>query len=647
MKALIGRTPTAQGRVTISDSPLGSGGEGSVYEVLNHDFNSKFLSANELVAKIYHDPSEGDRARKIAAMIKSPPDSTSVAWPIAMLFTEDKMFAGYLMIKLSSKNFRQWSELSNAKDRRATSSQFDVRYALTASRNLAAAIDSIHAAGHRVGDVNESNLFVGSDATVLIVDTDSAQITDPTGKIFPCLVGKPEYTAAELSHGSLRTQTRTIESDVFAYAVAVFQMLTGGSHPTDGLFKGDGEPPSTVDKIRLGVLPGLDPKRARGIQPLARIPVLAIPEVLRKQLVTALAPDPEKRSTLYEIVIAIDEVSSNLKQCSHVKQHWFDTREGNCQWCTHADSGKPDPWGPVSRGLPKSPSNLKQTSLPQVTFEKPQSPILLAKRAAPAVAGQQAATAHAVASGSTALSAAQMHNNNFSQSHPNSQNNTAPQQYNNPANINQNSVNQGAQQGYQQQNYPPQGNQQQASPKLPTKHKGKTILDYADGSRRVRPPISQLLKQNPKVAWSCIKEETPSFAKIWWDISRPVARVAGLVIGLILALILSLSWIVLIPLVEPYLPEASWWSVALKYFSYLSVLTSIVASVMLLSSAVKDILKTKKKLEGLDNVEREAIWKTSIRFLPLPVIYGPILLAGLTVMLFSYLLDVALSGIKR
>lgn len=623
MKELIGRTTKAQGRVVIDDTALGRGGEGSVYSVLSHSFGTSLPPAESLVAKIYHEPSEGDRGRKVAAMISSPPDSNSVAWPLALIFNENKKFAGYLMVKLSSKNFRQWSELSNAKDRRATSSQFDVRYALTACRNLAAAIDSVHAAGHRLGDVNESNIFVGSDATVLIVDTDSAQIQGQEGMSFPCPVGKPEYTAAELSHGSLREQTRTVESDVFAYAVAVFQMLTGGSHPTDGLAPGDSEPPSTVDKIRLGVLPGLNPPAARGFQPIPRIPTDAIPSTIRRLLTLALSVDPLKRPSLYSFATELEKVVLNLKQCQKVKQHWFDSREGSCSWCLHADAGRADPWAPSS-GLPKSSSNLKQAPLPAVSFAD-SAGSAPPKRAAPAIAGQQAAAAHSAAGG------VQQAPQQLPQSSHNFQ--TAPQQsYSGSQSLGNGSS-------------APQTTA--ATPQHPRKYKGKMILDYADGSWDVRPPMDQLLKSNPKVALYCIREEIPSFAKAWWENSRPVAMIWGMIAGLIVALAVSASWIFILPLLSDLFPDKETAGTILQYLSYASVATAALGSLFLFFSALRDMLTARKRYGSLDNLKREKIWKTSLRFLPIPVIYGPVLLIVVLVMLVSWVFDSLTSGMRR
>src|SRR5699024_4117339 len=278
--------------IQIDSSPLGKGGEGSVYVVKNVSLPG-LPDASKLVAKIYHEKDDKEREAKITAMLQSPPDSDSVAWPLASLY-EDSAFIGYLMVKLSDDTFRSWAELSNAKERKDNAPDFAVNYAITASKNLAIAIQSIHNAGHCVGDVNESNILVASDARVMIIDTDSAQIKDPSGKIHKCLVGKPEYTAPEISHGSLKDHTRTFETDIFAYSIAVFQMLTGGSHPTDSVYSGSDDPPSTIHKIREGIYPGLVDTPPQ-FKPVPRIPVSAIPLVFKNIFKKTLSVNPEDR----------------------------------------------------------------------------------------------------------------------------------------------------------------------------------------------------------------------------------------------------------------------------------------------------------------------------------------------------------------
>lgn len=642
MSNYVGKTLSAQGSLEISKE-LGKGGEGSVYEVASHSIPG-LPEASEMVAKIYHNPEEGGRAPKVVAMLRMPPESDSVAWPLAVI-AENGKFVGYLMKKLDSKNYRSWAELSNTKDRRGTSSSFDVQYAISASRNLAVAIHSIHEAGHKVGDVNESNIFIGTDSGVFIVDTDSAQIEGMNGKIHKCLVGKPEYTAAEITNASFKDVIRTEETDIFAYGVSIFQMLTGGAHPTDGVFLSEDEdPPSTVEKIRAGVLPGLDPQNSPGYKPVKRIPTQAIPQRIQQLLIKILQPNPNDRPSLTTIIKVLDDVLNNLEQCSRIDTHWYDSRDGKCYWCEHLDRGNLDPWS-LNKPKPSS-SGISQTKLPSVTFNDGSQAPTKAKRAAPTVSqnnGQQGAS--------------HPQQGNYSQpsGNPyNSQNGA----YGTPPNFNsgggqQQYPPQGYPQGFGQQ-YPPYPPQQQNAPEpdLPKFHKGKMILDYADGSRRVRPPLSQLVKQgNTKVAIRCLKEETPEILQAWWNPSRKVAMLWGLVVGFVLTLLISTSWFYLLPklsesyfpISNPYIPDAVQTAI-INYFSLGASITAVVACLCLMFSGMVDMLHTKKQYGSLENLKREKMWVTILRFIPISIFYGPfflLILIGVIIMaLISFIMAV-------
>src|SRR4051794_29835957 len=79
--------------------PLGSGGEGTVYEVLGQP---------TLAAKVY--TKQNPPVRKLQAMLASPPDDpssgqnhTSIAWPVDLLTSADatRRPVGFVMPRLS------------------------------------------------------------------------------------------------------------------------------------------------------------------------------------------------------------------------------------------------------------------------------------------------------------------------------------------------------------------------------------------------------------------------------------------------------------------------------------------------------------------------------------------------------------------
>lgn len=519
MSILHCKTIDDRGQLEVSETALGRGGEGSVFTVTRHSLKT-LPDSNELVAKIYHNPEEGDRFSKIKAMLESPPESSSVAWPKGYLVDKNGFFKGYVMERLSIEKYRTWAELSHAKERKANSPEFDVQYALTACLNLALAIESVHNAGHCVGDINESNILVGSDAKIMIVDTDSAQITTPDhSKTFRCLVGKPEYTAAELSGISFKDKDRTFESDVFAYSVAIYQMITGGAHPSDASFSNDGEPPSVTDKIKKDIYPGINTNLPKYISTVPRIPVEAIPLVFKNIFKKSLSSNPSDRPDLSRIISSISKVVENLEQCNKVPEHWFDSREKKCPWCAWASkSTSPDPWNPnFKKKAPK-----EQRALPAVSFKKPDENIKIKR--APIGAAPSNRQSHQ-----------QPLNNRLSPS------NSPSQSY--PQQTNAQGIPPGFPLGNNNSNrFAPKTTQPQPQPQpqkssIPKKIKGKTVLHYQDGSYGPRPPYSQLFNANPKMAFKSLANETPHPLKFWKSDERLRPRKIFVFISFLISLI--------------------------------------------------------------------------------------------------------------
>ena len=507
------RTPRSKGTLTMEDRPLGRGGEGAVHSVLSHTVDG-LPAADELVVKIYHKPTEGNRREKIIAMVSSPPESEMFAWPLAVA-AQDGLFVGYVMEKLKADQMKEWAHLAHTRTRREIAPEFDVRYAIAACLNYAIALDSLHRAGHMQGDANESNSFVGVDASVTIVDTDSAQIKSKDGRIFRCEVGKPEYTAAELIGRPLREQDRTVATDAFAFGVLLFQMLTGGAHPTDGIYTGTEDPPSTVSKISQGIFPMLRDESVRGFKPVPRIAAEGIPLKLRKLILALSDSNPERRPSFERTIAAIGDVQEHLEQCPKDPAHWFDSREGSCGWCRHADTGQPDPWGKPRRAA-------LQSKLPPVSFSEQKGPQGRAPRAPINAPRHQSGYAPTQVQQSFAPSVPTVQPSSFPASQP-QLNPSAPlsplaQQILNQANG-------GPQPGVQQSRFQQPAQQFAPEPQqIPEKIKGKMTVIYPDGSYGPRPPLGVLFSQNNRLWRQAVATEWPGFLKLWWPLDRPVAR---------------------------------------------------------------------------------------------------------------------------
>ncbi len=229
---------------------VGQGGESTVYQIKGQ--------ADRLV-KLYSTPHIAVYERKLAWMLANPPaDPTadqghaSFAWPLDTLCNEAGTFVGYTMPFV--QNAATLLKVFNPRLRARTLPNFDRRYLHRAARNLAAALGAIHARGYVIGDLHESNVMVTPSALVTLIDTDSFQV-EAGGQLYPCIVGKPEYTPPELQGKSFRQVKRSPEHDHFGLGVLVFQLLMDGNHPFRSRWRGSDDPPSLEEKIRRGMFP--------------------------------------------------------------------------------------------------------------------------------------------------------------------------------------------------------------------------------------------------------------------------------------------------------------------------------------------------------------------------------------------------------
>ena len=172
---------------------IGRGGESAIYYVADHP---------DYLVKIYTTPHVAVYERKLTWMLDHPPDDptdhqghVSFAWPLVMLYDEKGTFVGYMM--LCVQNAVTALKVFNPRLRSQTLPGFDRRYLHRTARNLAAAVEALHARDYVIGDLHESNIMVTSSALVTLIDTDSFQV-EAEGQLYPCIVGKPEYTPPEL-----------------------------------------------------------------------------------------------------------------------------------------------------------------------------------------------------------------------------------------------------------------------------------------------------------------------------------------------------------------------------------------------------------------------------------------------------------------
>ncbi|MBF0201027.1 MAG: zinc-ribbon domain containing protein [Desulfamplus sp.] len=222
--------------------PIGEGGEGRI-----------FLTDCGLACKIYKKERLTEkRYEKLSLMVKKKISIPGVCWPLGLVFTRGKEFAGYAMpaadgkpmqkcmfVKpLLEKNFPHWRRLNL------------VRLSIKWLETIAA----LHRCNILVGDVNPLNFLIASDQDIYFVDTDSYQIDD-----FPCPVGMVNFTAPEIQGRDFSTFLRTLEHEYFAVATLLFMILLPGKSPYS--HQGGGNPLDNIKKMHFPYPVGEDSKK--------------------------------------------------------------------------------------------------------------------------------------------------------------------------------------------------------------------------------------------------------------------------------------------------------------------------------------------------------------------------------------------------
>lgn len=209
----------------------GEGGEGRVYCL-------RGLSG--LAAKIYHEDlytyPPHDRAymnRKLKTMLRLHPGAShSLAWPIDVLYLHGRM-VGYVMPLIQSMH--KIYDVCRPDSRKQLFPQWNWKDLVKVACNLSRCIALLHQNGIVAGDLNPNNIFVGPSGSVVLIDTDSFDITDPvTREHFPCTVGIGEMLAPELQQvRDLRSPRAhfSAQSDDFSLAIHIFLLLMNNYHP--------------------------------------------------------------------------------------------------------------------------------------------------------------------------------------------------------------------------------------------------------------------------------------------------------------------------------------------------------------------------------------------------------------------------------
>jgi hypothetical protein len=307
---------------------LGRGGEGSVFAL---------SSGNALVAKLYHSVLDVRKQAKLRHMAQSADEELKryVAWPVDTLhLTPAGPVTGFLMKNVHG--YLPAHSVYSPADRLRQLPGAGWDFLLFVARNAAAAFDTLHARGHVVGDVNQGNLLVAPNSTVVLIDSDSFQIQGRS-ELYLCEVGVSHFTPPELQGlSSFRGQARTPNHDRFGLAVLIFHLLFGGRHPFSGvpLARSDDETlEASIKAYRFAY--ALD-HLSRGIAPPPRSVGLEIVTPRISALFGRAFTEEgagRGRPSASEWQAALDEMRANLFKCSRFAYHRYSSHVAQCPWC--------------------------------------------------------------------------------------------------------------------------------------------------------------------------------------------------------------------------------------------------------------------------------------------------------------------------
>lgn len=357
--------------------PLGMGGEGKVYRVANEGHKG-------IVAKIYNKLPDRDRQDKLKAMLSmsNPALKDACAWPInTLLDTNSGEICGFTMKEITDSEPLHHFYSPSWRKQNHPNASWDTLLQLAS--NLASVFNVVHDSGIVVGDVNPNSLRVCKNGRVVLIDSDSFQLSH-NGSLFKCRVGVPSFTPPELllSTQSFDLVERTINHDLFGLSLLLFHVLFMGRHPFAGVFNGAGDTPieSHIREFRYAY--AVDHKQ-RGLLP----PPLSIsPRLVASSELAALFENDftqtsvlRGRTTSRRWFEAISTQRQRLVRCKSNSNHVYDISVGNCIWCTLERKGlsffEPKASPLISTNCPESitkydPVDLLPTKMEEAAWKR-------------------------------------------------------------------------------------------------------------------------------------------------------------------------------------------------------------------------------------------------------------------------------------
>lgn len=246
---------------------------------------------------------------------------------------------GFTMPRISG--YEALHELYTPLSRKKKFPEADWAFLLKVACNLAQAVEMVHAKGHVIGDLNQTNVLVNKDGHVALIDCDSYQIRAATGQLYLCEVGVREFTSPELlSLKSFVSQPRTPNHDNFALAVLIFHLLFFGRHPFAGKFRGPGNPDLGEHIAKYRYAYGSTASKRWMAPPPQTLPVTGmVPTSVANAFELAFGPSVSQvmgRPTAAEWVKLLSGVYAQLATCGQDSTHKYFRGLTNCPWCQSA-----------------------------------------------------------------------------------------------------------------------------------------------------------------------------------------------------------------------------------------------------------------------------------------------------------------------
>lgn len=307
---------------------LGNGGEGAVYEI---------QGISDRVAKIYHKSIDSTQIAKLTGMVRGATPALMLvgAWPTDLLREKPNGTAIGLVMPKVKQEYREIHHLYGPSARKREFPNADWAFLVHTARNIAFVFDVIHSYGHVIGDVNQGNILVNSNAECRLIDCDSFQIKDGTN-IYPCNVGVPMFTPPELQNRPFAGIVRTQNHDNFGLALLCFHLLFMGRHPFAGKYAGKEDMPieRAIREFRFAY--GASAASKQMSAPPNVLGIEAIPYRMRSLFERAFndaSTQAAARPTPREWLQELDSLRSGLRTCSQNSVHKYLGTLNSCPWC--------------------------------------------------------------------------------------------------------------------------------------------------------------------------------------------------------------------------------------------------------------------------------------------------------------------------